>query len=98
MWPPLKLVNLGGTDFASRFSALLFFSLLIERTVEILMGISRTAEANGRAAILRVLREQPVVSIQILCRVMTGRDRPFLQAFTSYELANCSAPFANALA
>lgn len=39
MWPPLKFVNLGGADFASRFSALVFFSLLIERTVEILMSI-----------------------------------------------------------
>ena len=50
MWPPLKFVNLGGADFASRFSVLVFFSLLIERTVEILMSIWRSEEANKREA------------------------------------------------
>ncbi len=28
MWPPLKFANLGAADFASRFSALVFFALL----------------------------------------------------------------------
>ena len=56
MWPPLKFVNLGGADFASRFSVLVFFSLLIERTVEILMSIWRSEEANKReAAVQRLL-------------------------------------------
>ena len=50
MWPPMKFVNLGGADFASRFSVLVFFSLLIERTVEILMSIWRSEEANKREA------------------------------------------------
>jgi hypothetical protein len=54
-WPPLKFVNLGGTDFASRFSVLVFFSLLIERTVEILMSIWRSEEANKREADVRRL-------------------------------------------
>ena len=55
MWPPLKFVNLGGTDFASRFSTLAFFSLLIERTVEILMSIWRSEEANKREAAVQRL-------------------------------------------
>jgi hypothetical protein len=54
-WPPLKFVNLGGADFASRFSALVFFSLLIERTVEILMSIWRSEEANKREAAVQRL-------------------------------------------
>lgn len=48
MWPPLKFVNLSGAGFASHFSVLVFFSLLIERTVEILMSIWRSEEANKR--------------------------------------------------
>lgn len=55
MWSPLKFINLGGSDFASRFSALVFFSLLIERTVEILMSIWRSQEANEREAAVRRL-------------------------------------------
>jgi hypothetical protein len=55
MWPPLKFVNLGGADFASRFSVLVFFSLLIERTVEILMSIWRSEEANKREAAVQRL-------------------------------------------
>lgn len=55
MWPPLKFVNLGGADFASRFSALVFCSLLIERTVEILMSIWRSEEANRREAAVQRL-------------------------------------------
>jgi hypothetical protein len=55
MWPPLKFANLGGADFASRFSALVFFSLLIERTVEILMSIWRSEEANKREAAVQRL-------------------------------------------
>jgi hypothetical protein len=50
MWPPLKFVNLGGADFASRLSILVFFSLLIERTVEIVMSIWRSEESNNREA------------------------------------------------
>lgn len=55
MWPPLKFVDLGGTDLASRFSILVFFSLLIERTVEILMSIWRSEEANKREAAVQSL-------------------------------------------
>lgn len=55
MWPPLKFVNLGGADFASRFSVLVFFSLLIERTVEILMSIWRSEEAYKREAAVQRL-------------------------------------------
>jgi hypothetical protein len=55
MWPPLKFVNLGGADFASKFSALVFFSLIIERTVEILMSIWRSEEANKREAAVQRL-------------------------------------------
>ena len=55
MWPPLKFVSLSGADFASRFSVLVFFSLLIERTVEILMSIWRSEEANKREAIVQRL-------------------------------------------
>ena len=55
MWPPLKFVNLSGADFASRFSVLVFFSLLIERTVEILMSIWRSEEANKREAAVQRL-------------------------------------------
>ena len=55
MWPPLKFVNLGGADFASRFSVLVFFSLLIERTVEILMSVWRSEEANKREATVQRL-------------------------------------------
>jgi hypothetical protein len=46
MWPPLKFVNLGGADLASKLSVLLFFSLLIERTVEIMMSIWRSEGSN----------------------------------------------------
>lgn len=55
MWPPLKFVNLNGADFASRFSVLAFFSLLIERAVEILMSIWRSEEANNREAVVQRL-------------------------------------------
>src|SRR5262249_16784552 len=55
MWPPLKFINLVGADFASRFSTLVFFSLLIERTVEILMSIWRSEEANKREAAVQRL-------------------------------------------
>jgi hypothetical protein len=56
VWPPLKFVNLGGADFASRFSVLVFFSLLIERTVEILMSIWRSEKANKlEAAVQRLI-------------------------------------------
>ena len=55
MWPPMKFVNLSGADFASRFSVLAFFSLLIERTVEILMSIWRSEEANKREAAVQRL-------------------------------------------
>ena len=48
LWPPLKFVDMGGSDFASRFGVLVFFALLIERTVEIIMSIWRSAEANRR--------------------------------------------------
>ncbi len=46
LWPPLTFKNLGGSDFASRFSTVMFFSLLIERTVEILMTIWRSEKAS----------------------------------------------------
>jgi hypothetical protein len=61
MWPSLKFVNLGGADFASRFSILVFFSLLIERTVEILMSVWRSEEANKREANVQrlVARQTP---------------------------------------
>jgi hypothetical protein len=55
MWPPLKFSNLGGADFASKFSVLVFFSLIIERTVEILMSIWRSEEANKREAAVQRL-------------------------------------------
>jgi hypothetical protein len=55
MWPPLKFVDLGGADFASRFSVLIFFSLLIERTVEILMSIWRSEKANKLEAAVQSL-------------------------------------------
>jgi hypothetical protein len=55
MWPPLKFVNLGGADFASRFAALVFFSLLIERTVEIIMSIWRSEKSNQLEATVRRL-------------------------------------------
>lgn len=56
IWPPLKFANLGGADLASRFAILVLFSLLIERTVEILMSIWRSEEANIReAAVQRLL-------------------------------------------
>ncbi len=55
MWPPLKFVNFGGADFASRFSVIAFFSLVIERTVEILMSIWRSEEANKREAAVQRL-------------------------------------------
>ena len=56
IWPPFKFVNLDGPDFASRFSTLLFFSLLIERTVEILMSIWRSENANKlEAAVQRLV-------------------------------------------
>ncbi|HEU5182176.1 MAG TPA: hypothetical protein VFW45_15435, partial [Candidatus Polarisedimenticolia bacterium] len=48
MWPPLKFRDLSGVEFASRFSTLVLFSLLIERTVEIVMSIWRAEEANKR--------------------------------------------------
>lgn len=62
-WPPLKFVNLSGADLASRFSVLVFFSLLIERTVEILMSIWRSEEANKReAAVQRIVASNTVAT------------------------------------
>ncbi len=55
IWPPFKFVHLDGSDIASRFSALVFFSLLIERTVEIFMSIWRSEEANNREAAVQRL-------------------------------------------
>ena len=55
MWPSMKFVNQGGSDFASRFSTIIFFSLLIERTVEIIMTIWRSAEANKLEAVVQRL-------------------------------------------
>lgn len=62
MWPPLKFVGLTGGDFASRFSTLVFFSLLVERTVEILMSIWRSEEANRLEATVRRLVAAPTPS------------------------------------
>lgn len=55
MWPSIRFLNLGGSDFASRFSVLIFFSLIIERTVEIIMTIWRSDEANKREAVVQRL-------------------------------------------
>ena len=55
MWPPLKFVSFSGADFASRISVLVFFSLIIERTVEILMSIWRSEESNKREEAVRRL-------------------------------------------
>ena len=55
MWPSLEFVKLGGPDFASRFAVLIFFSLLIERTVEVVMSIWRSEEANKRESEVRYL-------------------------------------------
>ena len=54
MWPPLKFVKMSGSDFVSRLSVLLFFSLLIERTVEIVMSIWRSEKSNTLESELRV--------------------------------------------
>jgi hypothetical protein len=56
MWPSLNFVKISTAEFASRFSILVFFSLLIERTVEILMSIWRSEEANRlEAAVQRLV-------------------------------------------
>lgn len=52
-WPPLKFVDLSGGELASRFSVIVFFSLLIERTVEIFMSIWRSEDANKIEAEVR---------------------------------------------
>ena len=57
MWPPLKFVHLTTGDFASRFSTLVFFSLLIERAVEIVMSIWRSEKSNKRVAAVKRLLE-----------------------------------------
>jgi hypothetical protein len=54
-WPPLRFTNLTGEDFASRLLVIVFFSLLIERIVEILMSIWRSEEANKREAAVKRL-------------------------------------------
>src|SRR4051794_18563290 len=54
-WPPLKFVNIGGADFASRFSVIVFFSHLVERTVEILMSIWRSEESNSLEQAVQIL-------------------------------------------
>jgi hypothetical protein len=46
LWPPLAFAKMGGSDFASRFSVVAFFSLLIERTVEIVMTVWRSEQAS----------------------------------------------------
>lgn len=64
-WPALRFVNLSGGDFTSRFSVLVFFSLLIERTVEILMSIWRSEEANKcEAAVQRLVAANTVATDQ----------------------------------
>ncbi len=56
IWPSLKFVHISGTEFASRFSVIMFFSLLIERTVEILMSIWRSEKSNKlEAAVQRLI-------------------------------------------
>jgi len=48
LWPSFTFVNIGIEQVASRLSVIFFFSLLIERTVEIVMSIWRSEEANKR--------------------------------------------------
>lgn len=73
MWPPLKFVNLSGADFASRFSALVFFSLLIERTVEIIMSIWRSEEANNHeAAVQRLIASNTAATDPALIKAQTS--------------------------
>lgn len=55
MWPSLKFNYLSVAEFTSRFSVLLFFSLLIERTVEIIMSIWRSEESHKREAAVKRL-------------------------------------------
>ena len=58
VWPPLKFIYLGGADFVSRMSVLLFFSLLIERTVDIFLSIWRSEESNKlEGAVRRLIAE-----------------------------------------
>jgi hypothetical protein len=55
----LEFEDLSGVDFASRFSVIVFFALLIERTVEILMSVWRSEEANKReAAVQRLIADK----------------------------------------
>jgi hypothetical protein len=55
IWPPLEFADLGGAELMSRLSVLVFFSLLIERTVEIFMSIWRSEEASKREEAVRSL-------------------------------------------
>ena len=55
VWPPIRFTTMGAPDFASRLSVLLFFSLLIERTVEIFMSIWRSEQSNRLQGAVRRL-------------------------------------------
>jgi len=56
LWPAVKFADLGGADLASRFSIAVFFSLLIERTVEILISLWRSeGSRNCEAAVQRLV-------------------------------------------
>ena len=64
MWPTLKFVKMGASDLVSRLSILLFFSLLIERTVEIILSIWRSETSNTLESKLRLALSGRSSSVQ----------------------------------
>jgi hypothetical protein len=54
-WSALRFAKLEASDFTSRLGVMLFFALLIERTVEVFLTIWRAEEANKRTAEVQAL-------------------------------------------
>jgi hypothetical protein len=54
-WPTLRFAKLTPGDLPSRFAAVFFFALLIERTVEVVLTIWRAEESNRKQAAVQRL-------------------------------------------
>jgi hypothetical protein len=54
-WQPLRFAHLTPGDLPTRFAALFFFALLIERTVEVFLTIWRGEESNKLQAVVQRL-------------------------------------------
>src|SRR5690348_9537477 len=54
-WPSVRFAALAPADLGARFSGTLFFALVIERTVEVLLTIARAEKSNKLQAAVQAL-------------------------------------------